>query len=269
MVFQDQSGEKIMKTNLSRFSLVELLVVITVIVILAGLLLPALNAARENGHRISCLNNMKQIGVQASLYTTDFDDYLVSSLNMMGKTGYVPEYIFPLSIQHRVWSNLLFSLYELKETVVWVNLAYAVKAKYFVCPKDPRGPLGNEENPYVDSSTNCNLSYAVPSPLAGIPGSYGIRITDSHLRPSSRIPMLAEPMITGSHYHRNMIVSWLDGAGRYPYMTPSASPEDYRHLGMGNFLFLDGHAAAMKRSSVMAQKQTSCYSDINRLAFKN
>ena len=251
-----------------KFTLVELLVVIAVIAILASLLLPALHSAREKGHAISCSNHMKQIGLQAALYTGDFDDYLVSSVDMRELTGYIPEYIFPLSISDRLWSNLLFSLYTLKKHVTWVNRPYAAKARYFVCPRDPRGPLGNEESPVVTNTTNCNLSYAVPSPLAGIPGQYGIRITSSYLRQATRIPMLSEPVITGSHYHRKMLVSWLDGSGRYPYMTNSASPEDFRLLGMSNFLFLDGHAASMRRSAVMAAKRTSCYSNLAMLPFK-
>ena len=54
-----------------RFSLVELLVTIAVIAILAGLLLPALNAARERGLMAQCLNHQKQIGLGIIQYADD------------------------------------------------------------------------------------------------------------------------------------------------------------------------------------------------------
>jgi prepilin-type N-terminal cleavage/methylation domain-containing protein/prepilin-type processing-associated H-X9-DG protein len=73
--------EKLMRRSTRRygFTLIELLVVIAIIAILAAILFPVFARAREAARKTSCASNMKQIGLAAIMYKTDYDEAFADS----------------------------------------------------------------------------------------------------------------------------------------------------------------------------------------------
>jgi prepilin-type N-terminal cleavage/methylation domain-containing protein len=134
------------------FTLIELLLVIAVIAILAGVLLPALSKAKQKGVAIKCLNNTRQLAIAAHLYTLDnnelwpqngLSDLMINLANP------------PANYAPRLWAEgrTFDRLNNEQEARASVSARLSQTAKYiptkdtFRCPAD-RGLLGPRNNQF-------------------------------------------------------------------------------------------------------------------------
>jgi len=135
------------------FTLIELLVVIAVIAVLMAILMPALNRAREQGKRISCLSNVKQLTMAWILYADANDDHVTYANT--GRTDVTPWVKYPGS-----GATKEESLIGIRTGALY---SYCPEAKLYKCPTGVRGEL---------------VTYALPDSLNGYPDIPGTKKTD-------------------------------------------------------------------------------------------
>lgn len=215
-----------------KFTLIELLITISIIAILAAMLLPVLNSARDKGKLAKCLNNEKQLGLAFGMYTSDYDGH------------------FPLNYQDAPPLG--------KWTYSLVHNKYA-SGKIFLC--DKKNSSYNNKYLWTDGVGD---NYSGSSDHWSLP-DYGynfmfigdVRTSESALstKTSAKMSSLRKPSeticvaesasyhVTKPHLGRSAGAYYI-----YPYYHSSVGVAWPTHDGICNVLWTDGHASGVKVS---------------------
>ncbi len=231
------------------FTLIELLVVISIIALLIGILLPALSQAKRSARVMLCLSHQRQLGVVHQIHLDEHNSYLIAP-----------------TAGGNLWSWYLATEYANAINVPKGsdgNLADCL----LVCPEDAEDYGAAPPNDYAFYKIERGGSYALnfdnyaSGPSGGWTAMGGARAGyDPQVDASWQAEKVDVIQVPTDH-----VLLWdtnndrVDGASpfteyrfsRGDYLT--RLPDDERHAGPGNLLFLDGHARSVRGEEIEPQ----------------
>lgn len=220
---------KVDKMRSRAFTLVELLVVISVVAVLMGFLMPALARARQQGKTVVCLSNLRQMAIASQVYISNNDgSYPIA---------YTSQYVSPLSVSY-AWDFTTTTNWDTYEQKVIPGLLWAGDTieKIQQCPSFT-GSANWLEDPYT--GYNYNTSYIGHGQFESISAPARVEM----IRSRANAPLFGDGQWAAGA-DKFMRAPWpnegdLSFSGRY------AGTQGYRHQGKTNVAYCDGHAATV------------------------
>jgi prepilin-type N-terminal cleavage/methylation domain-containing protein/prepilin-type processing-associated H-X9-DG protein len=220
---------KVDKMRSRAFTLVELLVVISVVAVLMAFLMPALARARQQGKTIVCLNNLRQMAIASQVYISNNDgSYPIA---------YAYQYAYPMFISY-AWDFTTTENWDTLEQKVIPGLLWAGETieKIQQCPSF-NGSSNWLEDPYT--GYNYNTSYIGHGQLESVLTSAKVEM----IRRPSRCALFGDGQWAAGA-DKFMRAPWpnegdVSFSGRY------AGTQGYRHQGKTNVAYCDNHAATV------------------------